>query len=118
MKNICFLILFLSTSTEKGWCQTNLLSELIACYPFNKNVNDASGRGNHGGATGGFLVQDRFERDSSAYFFNGTKDFIELNPIDFKNKYFSISLWVNMGSIPAGGESACFISIGSATGVL
>jgi gliding motility-associated-like protein len=117
MKKILLLVLFLSISASTTWCQTTILTDLIACYPFNKSVNDASGRGNHGGATGGFLVQDRFDRDSAAYFFNGIKDYIELNPIDFKNNYFSVSLWVNMASIPAVGESACFISIGSANGV-
>lgn len=117
MKRTLFIVLFLIFSTAKSWSQTNLLTDLIACYPFNKSVNDASGRGNHGGATGGFLVQDRFGSDSSAYYFNGTKDYIELNPSDFKNNYFSISLWVNMATIPTLGESACFISIGSANGV-
>jgi gliding motility-associated-like protein len=117
MKTAIISITFLCIFLTKAWCQTNLLSELIACYPFNKSVNDASGRGNHGGTTGGFLVQDRFERDSAAYFFNGTSNYIELNPIDFKNNYFSISMWVNMASIPSAGESACFISVGSANGV-
>ena len=117
MKASLFILFYCIIFLHESSGQTNLLTDLIACYPFNKSLNDASGRGNHGGATGGFLAPDRFGSDSSAYFFNGTKDYIELNPTDFKNDYFSISLWVNMATIPALGQSACFISIGSANGV-
>lgn len=51
-----------STSVEQG---------LVAYYPFNGDVRDESGNGNHGMANGAALTTDRFGNPNSAYSFDG-----------------------------------------------
>jgi hypothetical protein len=51
--------------------EKSLLNDAIAFYPFNGNANDESGNGNNGTVNGPALTKDRFDKDSSAYLFNG-----------------------------------------------
>ena len=51
---------------------------LVAYYPFNGNVNDKSGNGNHGTEHGATLTIDRFGNANSAYSFDGVDDYIEI----------------------------------------
>ena len=51
---------------------------LVAFYPFNRNANDESGTGNHGVVHGATLATDRFGSASSAYDFNGTTSYIQI----------------------------------------
>ena len=53
-----------------------LTNGLIAYYPFNGNANDASGNGNNGTVYGATLTADRFGNPNSAYYFNGTNNYI------------------------------------------
>lgn len=84
------------TDTQRG---------LILYYPFNGNSNDESGIENHGSQVNVELVEDRFGKLKSAYFFDGTLS--ESNPtgheayiyavdnstINF-SEVFSFSVWV------------------------
>ncbi len=54
-------------------------SDLVAYYPFNGNANDESGNGNNGTVTGATLATDRFGNANSAYYFDGSSNFIEVN---------------------------------------
>ena len=55
----------------------DLLTGLIAHYPFNGNASDVSGNGNHGTPNGTMvLATDRFGNPASAYEFNGTNSYI------------------------------------------
>lgn len=50
---------------------------LVAYYPFNGNANDMSGNGNHGtGLNGVSLAPDRNNTPNSAYYFDGSDDYI------------------------------------------
>lgn len=51
---------------------------LIAQYDFSGNANDLSGYGNDGTVNGATLTADRFGNSNSAYFFNGTTDYINV----------------------------------------
>jgi hypothetical protein len=54
---------------------------LDAYYPFNSDVLDQSGNHHNGLAVGASLVPDRFGKSKSAYWFNGTTDYIRLGDI-------------------------------------
>jgi hypothetical protein len=62
---------------------------LVAWYPFNGNANDESGNGNHATIQGNCtLVGDRFGNSNSAYFLDGSGDFI--NAPDIMQENFSV----------------------------
>lgn len=70
---------------------------LVGYWPFNGNANDESGNNLHGTVNGAILTSDRFGNENSAYQFDGTDDYIEVQPsanIDSTiNHDFSISVW-------------------------
>ena len=79
-----------------GHSQSFLTNGLVAYYPFNGNVNDASGNGNNGTVFGATLTTDRFGNPNSAYYFNGSTDYITapLTSTVF-NGDFTASVWFN-----------------------
>ena len=50
---------------------------LLAYYPFTGNANDASGNGHNGTVSGAILTTDEFGKTNSAYYFDGTNDYID-----------------------------------------
>jgi hypothetical protein len=75
--------------------ETDLNAGLIAYYPFNGNANDESGNGNHGSVTGAVPAEDRFEKLSSAYQFDGVNDYISMGDrLDASNKDLSVCVWI------------------------
>ena len=76
---LVFSILLFISLTVKG--QVNLNNGLVAYYPFNGNVNDASGNNNNGFNYGATLTTDRFGNLNRAYAFNGTSNYI-VTPIN------------------------------------
>ena len=54
---------------------------LVAYFPFDGNTNDESGNGLHGSAIGASLTTDRFSNANSAYSFDGTGDYIEIDAV-------------------------------------
>ena len=69
---------------------------LIAYYPFNGNVNDASGNGINGVVHGATLTKDRFGNPNGAYYFDGTSAYITtpLTSAIFGGN-FTASVWFN-----------------------
>lgn len=75
---------------------------LIAHYPFNGNALDVTGNGNNGTIVGGVVLSaDRFGNPNSAYAFNGSTGYIDLNN-DFDFAQRTISLWAYTNSISSG----------------
>ena len=78
--------------------ETDILSGLVAYYPFNGNANDESGNGFNGIAKNTKLVIDRFGISNSAYSFADSSfiqaDIDESNSPEF-NKVYSFSFWIN-----------------------
>jgi len=73
-----------------------LSDQLLACYPFNRNVNDVSRFENHGFAGGAVLTTNRFEEPGSAYLFDGIDDYLEVEDseeLDLMDE-FTISVWI------------------------
>jgi hypothetical protein len=87
-----------STNNYSDTCNAvsgSLTQGLVGYWPFCGNANDDSGNGNNGTVNGATLTTDRFGNANSAYSFNGTSDFININDnSSFYNQSFSISTWV------------------------
>ena len=115
MKFIAFCLFFLKFF-HSVLSQTSLTNGLIACYPFNGSTNDASGNGNHTGKVSAVLVDDRFGRANSAYFFDGLTAYLEVNPNQLKINNFSVSLWAKVASLPIIGGFQYLWSVGSSNG--
>lgn len=79
---------------------------LIASYDFSGNVNDKSGNGHNGLASGGSFTKDRFGNGENAYSFNGENDYINLGNSSLFNftDAMTISLWVKGNSGEAYGS--------------
>jgi hypothetical protein len=70
-----FLCLFSLTSVA----QVNLTNGLVAYYPFNGTLNDASGNGNHGSARNGVTFgADQWGNANNAAYFDGIDDWISV----------------------------------------
>ncbi len=71
------------TDTANQVCSSSLLPSnlqngLVSYWPFCGNANDASGNGNNGNVNGATLTTDRFGNANSAYSFNGTTSYIDV----------------------------------------
>jgi len=77
MKKI-YLIAALFLSIYNLNAQINADTSFIAFFPFNGNANDESGNLNHGTAYEALLTADRFDKDSSAFEFNGYSSYITI----------------------------------------
>ncbi|MBS4028754.1 MAG: T9SS type A sorting domain-containing protein [Ignavibacteriales bacterium] len=86
----------------------NVNDDLVAYYPFNGNANDESGNGNNGTVEGATLTTDRFGNANSAYYFNGSNNFINCghNPSLQLTNAVSISAWVKT---PGGPQIGSYI---------
>ena len=85
-------------------------SGLMAWYPFNGNANDESGNGQNGMNNGATLTTDRFGNANSAYYFDGSSNYIS-TPVAFPTGggAKSFSVWfkpsvLKRGWIVAGGQ--------------
>jgi hypothetical protein len=56
--------------------QSFLTNGLLAYYPFNGNVSDASGNGHNGTVYGATLTTNRFGSPNAAYYFDGVSGYI------------------------------------------
>ena len=76
---------------------------LVAYYPFNGNANDATGNNHNGTVSGATLTTDRTGNASSAYVFNGSSDFIQINEASSLTlPQYTYSAWVNLNAYPPG----------------
>ncbi len=74
-------------------CDTTLNSNagLQACFTFDGNANDGSGKGNGSSVNGPALVKSRFGETSHAYVFDGTNDYITIdNMFDYDKRTYSV----------------------------
>ncbi len=55
------------------------VGKLVVYFPFNGNANDESGFANHGSVLGASLTADRLGNTNSAFYFDGSNDFIKVN---------------------------------------
>lgn len=72
---------------------------LVAFYPFWGSPVDLSGNQNNGFVYGPTLTNDRFDKESSAYYFDGVDDYIVIkdnNSLSPKNQQLTITTWVKV----------------------
>jgi hypothetical protein len=75
-------------------------ANLVAYFPFNGNANDESGNGNDGSVSGATLTADRFGMIGSAYYFNGSSDFIGTSNIaTTATDTWSITAWIKPATL-------------------
>ncbi len=96
--SVLFVVALLSINAQ---AQLALTDGLVAYYPFDNNVADASGENNDGRVDldhsfNPTPTTDRYGRADSAYLFDGVDDFIEIPHSDSLNMTteLTISLWV------------------------
>jgi len=92
-----YLILLFTLCT----CLTAFSQTPVVHYPFDGNGNDASGNGHHATNVTAAPTTDRFGTPSSAYYFDGVNDVIDL-PSHTALKPglpFTVSLWARFGSL-------------------
>jgi len=83
---------------DNSCCEYEGEDGLVAYYPFNGNANDESGNGNDGTQYGGvdFTINDRFGSNSSAAYFDGNNDKIQIAHNEMMwGENITISTWVN-----------------------
>jgi hypothetical protein len=80
--------------------QSFLTNGLVAYYPFTGNANDASGNGNDGTVYGAALTTNRFGIPNSAYYFNGTSDYIKTLEALPDMQSASVSFWISLPKLP------------------
>jgi hypothetical protein len=75
-----------------------VVGRLVAFYPFNNAGNDASGFENHGSVFGAVAAEDRFGNSNSAYYFDGSNDYIRIpNHASLNNQHeICISFWIKI----------------------
>jgi hypothetical protein len=84
-----------------GLASADIVTGLVAYYPFNGNANDESGKGNNATVMGASLTSDRSGNPNSAYYFNGASDYMTAPNQTWLNidpgKGFSVAVWVYAG---------------------
>ncbi|MBS1655247.1 MAG: hypothetical protein JSU05_10415, partial [Bacteroidetes bacterium] len=95
MKIVFFVSFLFFLSSDLSYCQINLNTGLVGYYPFNGNANDASGNNNNGLTQNGVqLTSDRFGNANSAYYFDGTDDYIKVTDNgSFSTPNMSLVIW-------------------------
>lgn len=101
MKNLTLItIIFCMGFSNYSLSQDYFLSQdcSIADYPFSGNADNIITDNLHGIANNPLLIDDRFGTSNSAYEFNGTSDYIELNDNQavVNTQTFTITAWANM----------------------
>lgn len=94
--NLWFLSAFLTvllTFNSFAQCDS-VYSGLAGYFPFDGTPDDQSGNGHLGLINGASLATDRFGNPNSAFFFNGTGDYITSTPLNYTGSSASISVWV------------------------
>ncbi len=114
MKKIFLLTTLLNSIILFSQIPTNGLK---VYFPFNKNANDESGNNQNGTKNNVTLAKDRFNKDSSAYYFNGSNNsYIEIPSSTIQNNTNTFSVWAKFDNIPSSGDMAFMLNIGGSGG--
>ena len=98
------LTVILACYASYGWAAAPRTG-LVAEYLFQGNAKDTSGNNNHGEVFGAVLVEDRFDRAKSAYYFNGKSSYIRVPhsaSLNLKDS-LTFSVWVYISSFNPNG---------------
>ena len=90
----------------------NIISGLVAHYPFNGNANDISGNSNNGIVSNATLTNDRFGNSNKAYMFNGTSSYITVPAsitLSASTYQLTISAWIKINQFTGSPNKAASI---------
>jgi hypothetical protein len=110
-----FIAALIITATTMAQTVPNYVPNngLVGWWPFNGNANDISGNGNNGTVNGASLTADRNSISNTAYSFNGTSNYIQINLINALNTAningLTLSGWTNMTSLSNQPQSIIFM---------
>lgn len=77
-----------------------LADGLVGHYSFTGNAEDSSVNKNHGVPTATVLSADRFNRQNSAFLFNGINSYVRIKSINMdKSKAMTISVWIKPNNL-------------------
>ncbi|WP_269685137.1 LamG-like jellyroll fold domain-containing protein [Flavobacterium lacustre] len=90
----------------------DIISGLVAYYPFTGNSNDISGNANNGIVTNATLTNDRFGNSNKAYSFNGSSSYITVpnsSSLSASTYQLTISAWVKINQFTGSPNKAASI---------
>ena len=90
----------------------DIISGLVAHYPFNGNSNDMSGNGNNGVVNNATLTSDRFGNSNKAYLFNGSSSYITVpnsSSLTASTYQLTICAWVKINQFTGSPNKAASI---------
>lgn len=100
------LLLLLMAIILAGLCQTaqaDVLSGLVAHYPFDGNARDTSKNGYDGTVNGATVASDRFNYGKGAFYFDGVNDTITVPQDQFvSGNVLTVSLWLKVRAATTG----------------
>ena len=79
----------------------DIVSDLVAHFPFNGNTLDASGNGNNGSGFSLFLTEDRNNVTDNAYNFGVEGGYLQLqdsDSLDVGTGDYTIAVWIKTAS--------------------
>ena len=79
----------------------DLITGLVAYYPFDGNASDMSVNGNHGEVNGASLGSDRHGVEGTAYSFDGLDDYVSALDNNYSTPNYSISFWLKANDLEA-----------------
>ena len=96
----CISVLLMICLSPDLYSQSiDLEDQLILYLPFNGNADDESGSGLNATVNGASLTDDRHDNPLSAYYFDGSDDYIELGE-DYDYPERSVCFWFKADEIP------------------
>lgn len=83
----------------------NFEEGMVGYYPFNGNVQDASGENRHGVLNGALYTKDRFGKSNAALSFDGIDDQVTLQYNYLGYQELTISAWINVKDLANAGQT-------------
>ncbi len=89
---LLFTLVLISFSSSYGQVVKN---GIVGYWPFNNNADDLTANKNHGKVTGATLTKDRYGNANSAYYFDGSGDYIDLGSSStLFPRNLTLSFWI------------------------
>lgn len=104
MKHVSLVFLWLFAVVSLTYSQIPT-DGLVGYWPLDGNAQDESGNNHHGTVYGAVLTADRFGNANSAYYFDGTDDYIAITPSSLvvNEASITVSCWIKSENLDISG---------------